>query len=231
MKTHIDWLQNAVLCPMVANLHSAAFLVPAADLSAEAHGATAEDAAATTARPAGTAPVKTFSDANWISMGGLVGANGPVYAAVVDDSGSLYIGGEFTIVGEVFANNLAKWNGSRWTSLGSGMDGIVVALAVLGNDLFAGGVFATAGGTTAYHIARWDGSSWTPLGAGMNSAVWALAVLGGDLYAGGDFITAGGTAANYIANWNGSSWSALGSGMGGGSVFGTTGFPRAHSSA
>jgi hypothetical protein len=54
----------------------------------------------------------TFSDANWISMGGLPGANGVVYAAVVDSSGNLYIGGSFTIVGDVFANGIAKWNGS-----------------------------------------------------------------------------------------------------------------------
>ena len=43
----------------------------------------------------------TFSDANWISMGGFPGANGPVNAAVVDSSGNLYIGGGFTAVGDV----------------------------------------------------------------------------------------------------------------------------------
>ena len=42
----------------------------------------------------------TFSDANWISMnGGIPGADGSVYAAVVDGSGNLYIGGSFTVVG------------------------------------------------------------------------------------------------------------------------------------
>ena len=43
----------------------------------------------------------TFSDANWISMGGIPGANSQVRAAVVDGSGNLYIGGNFTIVGNV----------------------------------------------------------------------------------------------------------------------------------
>jgi len=43
----------------------------------------------------------TFSDANWISMGGFPGANGPVNAAVVDSSGNLYIGGGFIAVGDV----------------------------------------------------------------------------------------------------------------------------------
>ena len=37
----------------------------------------------------------TFSDANWISMGGIAGADSYVYAAVMDGSGNLYIGGNF----------------------------------------------------------------------------------------------------------------------------------------
>src|SRR5438094_300525 len=32
----------------------------------------------------------TFTDANWISMGGIPGANGPVYAVTVDASGRLW---------------------------------------------------------------------------------------------------------------------------------------------
>ena len=64
----------------------------------------------------------TFSDANWISMGGLPGADDRVYAAVVDGSGNLYIGGGFTVVGGVVANRIAKWNGSAWSALGSGMN-------------------------------------------------------------------------------------------------------------
>src|SRR5688572_29970242 len=43
----------------------------------------------------------TFTDANWISMGGLPGADGDVYAVAVDGLGNLYIGGSFTVVGDV----------------------------------------------------------------------------------------------------------------------------------
>ena len=163
----------------------------------------------------------TLSDANWISMGGFPGANGEVFAAVVDGSGNLYIGGRFTLVGDVIANYIAKWNGSSWTALGSGMAGgflggtHVNALAVSGSDVYAGGAFSTAGGSAANYIAKWNGSSWSALGSGIDGEVSALAVSGSDVYAGGGFTTAGGSTANYIAKWNGSSWSALGSGMGG----------------
>src|SRR6266568_3611021 len=152
----------------------------------------------------------TFSDANWISMGGIPGADGQVRAAVVDGSGILYIGGDFTVVGDVIASRIAKWDGSSWTALGSGMNGSVLALALSGSNVYAGGYFTTAGGGAATNIAKWNGSSWSALGSGMDYYVFALAVSHSDLYAGGDFSTAGGSAANRIAKWDGSSWWAVG---------------------
>jgi hypothetical protein len=176
----------------------------------------------------------TFSDANWVSMGSLPGANGQVNAAVTDGSGNLYIGGDFTAVGNAVANSIAEWNGSSWSALGSGMndsgagsDGygpVVHALAVSGGTLYAGGDFTTAGGIAAHNIAQWNGTNWSALGSGITGPglymepaghVLALAVSGNTLYAGGDFTTAGGIASTNIAQWNGSSWSALGSGMNG----------------
>src|SRR6266436_903081 len=83
----------------------------------------------------------TFSDANWISMGGFPGANANVSAAAADGSGNLYICGAFTVVGNAAANHIAKWNGSSWSNLGSGTDGSVYALTVSGTDLYAAGSF------------------------------------------------------------------------------------------
>jgi len=137
-------------------------------------------------------------------------------------SGSdVYAGGDFATAGGVAATNIAKWDGSSWSALGSGVGGVppgyvpsVSALAVSGSDVYAGGYFTTAGGSAATNIAKWDGSNWSALGSGMNDGgVAALAVSGSNLYAGGSFTTAGGSAANNIAKWDGSSWSALGSGM------------------
>src|SRR6266851_897717 len=68
---------------------------------------------------------------DWTSVGPVPGANGPVYATVVDSVGNLYIGGAFTSVAGVAANGIAKWNGSSWSALGAGMGGgPVFALAV-----------------------------------------------------------------------------------------------------
>jgi hypothetical protein len=129
-------------------------------------------------------------------------------------SGSdLYAGGWFTTAGGTAAKYIAKWNGSSWSALGSGVDNLVYALAVSGSNVYVGGSVGTAGGIPVNCIAKWNGSSWSALGSGMDERVFALAVSGSNLYAGGTFTTAGGSVANYIAKWNGSSWSALGSGM------------------
>ena len=70
-------------------------------------------------------------------------------------SGSeVYAGGFFTTAGGSAANYIAKWNGSSWSALGSGLNDYVSALAVSGSDLYAGGGFTTAGGKVSAYIAR-----------------------------------------------------------------------------
>ncbi|MGA2508123.1 MAG: T9SS type A sorting domain-containing protein [Chitinispirillaceae bacterium] len=160
----------------------------------------------------------TISDSNWVGIGGqLPGVDfyGIVNALVFDSSGNLYVGGGFTIAGSTEANSIAKWNGSTWSTLGSGISGTVYALAFdrLGS-LYAGGQFDSAGGIVANNIAKWNGNAWSALGSGTNGQIKALAVdNSGNIYAGGWFDTAGGVVANNIAKWNGSVWSTLGLGM------------------
>lgn len=155
----------------------------------------------------------TFSDANWFGMGGCSGADYHVNAAAVDEAGNLYIGGGFSVVGDIAASRIAKWDGAHWSALGSGMNGYVNALAVTGSNLYAGGSFTTAGGVNANRIAVWDGTNWSALGSGVSGTVNALSASGNTLFAGGEFTTAGGGSAQKIAKWDGSNWTALGSGM------------------
>jgi len=63
-------------------------------------------------------------------------------------------GGSFTTAGGVPANYIAKWNGSTWSALGSGMNRAVDALAVSGSDLYAGGSFTTAGDKVSACVAK-----------------------------------------------------------------------------
>ena len=157
--------------------------------------------------------LRAEGDEKWDSRFNLRGFNGPVYAFAWDGS-NLYVGGSFTAVNEVLVNNIAKWDGSNWSTLGTGVNNIVYALKWDGTNLYAGGGFSTAGGAAASRIAKWNGSNWSALGSGVNSTVNAIAWDGVNLFAGGNFTTAGGSPASRIAKWDGSAWSPLGAGVG-----------------
>lgn len=84
-----------------------------------------------------------LSDADWHSMGGLPGANGDINAIAAAPDGSIYVAGSFTIIGDIIATNIAKWNGSTWANLGAGMNNDVLSLAADGaGNLYAGGYFS-----------------------------------------------------------------------------------------
>lgn len=157
--------------------------------------------------------------ANGVS-GGVFGA---VYSLAVDGN-ELIVAGDFDLAGGVPTNNIARWNGQAWSSVGVGTEngvlGLIFDVIVAGQDIYVGGILNFAGSLPANNVARWNGSAWSTLGGGVdaavNPAVYALSVSGTDLYVGGVFSAAGGVAANNIARWNGSGWSALGSGAGNG---------------
>ena len=165
-----------------------------------------------------------WSGTGWTSLGTSAanGVNGAVTAVAVAPNGDVYVGGDFAQAGTVAAAHIAKWNGTVWSQLGTGVNaninGSVRALAVAANgDVYAGGGFTIAGGVAANHVAKWNGSAWTPLSSaianGVGSDVLTLAVgSNGEVYAGGIFTEAGGIAANSVAKWNGTAWISLGSG-------------------
>ena len=116
----------------------------------------------------------TTCQPSWLpTFGGLPGTDGEVHALAVYDDGSgpaLYAGGAFTSAGGVQVNRIARWDGSTWAALGSGINDLVLALTVFddggGPALFAGGRFNEAG-DGLHRIAKWDGSTWASLGDGM----------------------------------------------------------------
>jgi hypothetical protein len=123
-------------------------------------------------------------------------------------NGDLVAGGYFGTAGGLPAAAIARWNGTSWSPLGTGITNflgpaVVEALAVLANgDLVAGGFFNLAGGATANHIARWDGTAWSPFGDGLNDEVLGLATFAnGDVAVGGSFLTAGAVPSAYFARY------------------------------
>ncbi|WP_422769730.1 hypothetical protein ACN28C_23735 [Plantactinospora sp. WMMC1484] len=158
--------------------------------------------------------VARWDGTEWWPLGGPGGAGvdvPSVWDLVVHD-GALIVGGGFSQAGGGAANRIARWDGSAWSTLGTGFNGDVLALTVFDGALVATGGFTQAGGTAAGYVAEWSGAAWRALGTGLDAEGRALTVLGAALVVGGTFTEAGGAAANYVARWDGSRWSALGGG-------------------
>ena len=146
--------------------------------------------------------------------------DGDFDAYAVDSMGNLYVGGYFTTANGNPGNYIAKWNGSSWSALGSGLNSEVLSIAIDSTDnVYVGGYFTTAGGNPANYIAKWNGSSWSALGSGLDGVVNSIAIDSLDnLYVGGEFTNANSNPARNIAKWNptgSGSWSSLSSGVDG----------------
>ncbi|MGD9153760.1 MAG: hypothetical protein PVG30_08965, partial [Gammaproteobacteria bacterium] len=127
-----------------------------------------------------------------LASGGATGTNYHVYALTIDNSGNLFVGGQFTTAVGMPVNRIAKWDDSTstWSALVSGGQtgvggGLNPSVNALTNDnagdVYAGGVFATAGEITANNIAKWNGSAWSALTSGgqtgTNDIVYSIYVL------------------------------------------------------
>lgn len=103
-----------------------------------------------------------------------------IYAMTVFNN-ELYVGGRFSSIAGVSANNIAKWDGIAWHPVGSGVDGVIRNLYVFNNELYVGGKFVSAGGVGANNIAKTDGIGWATLSSGItgtNATVHALGTFG-----------------------------------------------------
>ena len=137
----------------------------------------------------------------------------------------LYAGGDFTYAGSKACWGIAKWDGTKWDSLGSGMkdpNSIQLSSHVRNivrykNEIYVTGNFRDIGSKKISGLARWNGTEWNNVGGplkkqGQSDIVTAsaLEVYNGELYVSGQFDTIGTTRCNKIAKWDGVSWTNLG---------------------
>lgn len=166
--------------------------------------------------------VGRLHNGSWTTCGSGTGNDGSgmndYVSYLLEYNGYLYAGGRFGTAGgdplsPITAPYIARFDGTQWTSVGSGMNDRITDMVVYNGKLVVSGYFTEAGGISANYIAEWNGSNWSSLGNGMDGKVTALAVYNSELYAGGLFENAGGAAAKNIAKWNGISWSPVGGGI------------------
>lgn len=151
-------------------------------------------------------------DELWWDGFGLPSFDDGVYCAT-DYNGALIAGGRFTRVGSVAAAHVARFDGTRWTPMGSGTDGDVFTMAEYRGKLVAAGSFQSAGGIASPGVAMWDGSSWSGIGSEPYPypvSIFSLAVLQDTLVAAGWFGGSAEDPVGPVARWDGTTWISMG---------------------
>lgn len=160
-----------------------------------------------------------------LAGGTVQGGGGGLYALAASPSGTLFLGGQFNIVGGTTTFNVARWNGAQFGTLQGGtLSGGVNAVEALlysptGTLIVAGG-FGTAGGTRAFNIAFWTGAYGTlagnggvgsAVGEGINCLAW-----GADnrIFVGGNFSNVGGTIGTSIGFFKNGTFGTMGNATG-----------------
>ncbi|MFI4882752.1 MAG: GC-type dockerin domain-anchored protein, partial [Phycisphaerales bacterium JB064] len=166
--------------------------------------------------------VSRLDGGTWTSLGD-TRLGGWISALHSHDDGSgpaLYVGGLFEEMGGQAINNLARWDGASWSTVGGGVgeaaSGRVFALAThddgTGPSLYAGGSFRSAGGSDVNDLAKWDGTAWSAVGEDEGRfSVRALASVdlgsGPRLVAGGRQGQRGDVLLSGLGLWDGTDWS------------------------
>lgn len=128
-------------------------------------------------------------------------------ATLLSHQGALYAGGHFVVPGDEPIRHLARWDGGRWTAVGSTFDAGVEALAVYGGRLHAGGSFTAAGSQTLRHVARLDGD-WQPLAEGTAWPVHGLVSWRNGLVA-REWQVSASASSFRLGLWDGGQWTSI----------------------
>ena len=118
------------------------------------------------------------------------GANSTVYDLAVTDAGDLFLCGNFTTAGGTTTNYVAKWNGTTFEALRSGLNALTRRLGILRDSsiMFAGDFTAENGGTAGSRpsVTIWNGSVFKPLDIDPGTGVRGILDYNGLLYLGHD---------------------------------------------
>lgn len=153
----------------------------------------------------------------WNQWASIPGSSNHVHCMEMDSNGDIYVGGTFNNINGVTANNIAKWNGITWNSLGNGVvsnvGGGAVAVRTIAFDnnenLYVAGNISLVNGVYSV-IGKWNiqTSSWNnyPLGPfSHNTIIRSLAVdnFNGKLYIASNLFNGGIHSLNlYNNNYN-----------------------------
>ncbi|MEP7217872.1 MAG: hypothetical protein ABI876_03095 [Bacteroidota bacterium] len=99
-----------------------------------------------------------WDGAAWHKLGTGVGGTHifPYINSIAFGGNDIYVAGHFTVAGGDSITNIARWDGTRWSPLGSGTDDEVVSLGITPAGLYASGKFGLAGLKPSYYFGLWS---------------------------------------------------------------------------
>jgi trimeric autotransporter adhesin len=143
------------------------------------------------------------------------------WALVQLSDGSLVVGGDFTVAGEINVSHVARWNPVTrdWSAMGEGLpDPVHELVSIPGGILYAMTIRkpAPASNISISKLYRWTTAGWEIMSgpfsgdAASQNRVDAMIWDGQQgFYLGGRFTAAGGLAVNGVIHWDGKAWKAL----------------------
>lgn len=96
--------------------------------------------------------------------------NQPIYDFDIDAAGNIYVVGNFTSINGVSISGVAKYNGTTWSALGTGVtvssSNQARAVHCMSGQVYIAGPFNSVGGVTCSGFAKWNGNSWSAVNTG-----------------------------------------------------------------
>lgn len=140
----------------------------------------------------------------WAPLG--EGTNGNVRVLLAAQDGRVLVGGTFSEVGGIAAQQVALWNGSYLFPMGNGLQGEVNCAVEFNGNMYVGGSMLS----DMNDLAMWNGTSWefSTVTDGKLPWVNALHVHDGVLYAAGETMGFAGND-HRVLRFNGNTWEAV----------------------
>ena len=138
-----------------------------------------------------------------------------ILSANIGGDHDLFAYGRFLTIDGNTIPGVARWDGTGWVALGSGLNPTGSSIRTravafddgAGTKLFVSGTFNNAGGTPSVRgMAYWNGATWTDASAGLNSTtLYDLFIADGALFAMQNLAAANAP----VYKWNGAAWTIV----------------------
>jgi len=162
---------------------------------------------------------------NWAAICNL---NNPVNTFFEDTIlDELFFGGTFSYINSDTMVGIAKWNGSKVSTLGCGVEWDCITpgfgsgtypvngIVRFDGNIYTIGSFYTASGISVNGLAIWNGTQWDNIGTGLKTRSGNIGigngvkVINNELYVYGSFDSISGLPVNSIAKFDGANWNSV----------------------